>query len=407
MIAILLAGIIPAIFLLRFGSSRRPKGDDPSSLRKWAAFLFLGLSALMAAVLITLLLPGELDSIIVLILLPSLLALAAESIFYWLQAAGALAARQVGRYFTRQTALFLLVLLLLGGIGLRDRSIFVLIPAGGALLAAGWLAWRKMDAWMALTYPLLLALLLAAVWLADTQSDLAFLPGWLSGPGRALAYIAPGLGIVFLFRLLGWAVEGRRRTAAAVLLTLPVLALIAWQTVTGSAWDVATDGLHGVFMMQLAAGVGVGAGILAGWNLPPWRYTLVFGLSLLVVGLVGGAATFGTFGLDGAWGNVPHARTERRAGAVNRAILAYYQREGRYPAALEDLTPAYLLYLPTPFIIPGQGWCYEGGEGYYRLGYVTRDYFSTPASVKVFASVGAPPDEAWPCDAEAAMYPGE
>ena len=39
------------------------------------------------------------------------------------------------------------------------------------------------------------------------------------------------------------------------------------------------------------------------------------------------------------------------------------------------------------------------------FGYVSRDYFSSPAFVKVFAAVGQPPNPAWPCDADAEKFP--
>jgi hypothetical protein len=104
-------------------------------------------------------------------------------------------------------------------------------------------------------------------------------------------------------------------------------------------------------------------------------------------------------------GKCAASRTSRRAEIINQAILRYQQQKGQYPQALSDLIPGTMIYLPTPFIIPHQGWCYQGGPDYYRLGYVSRNYFSTPAAVKIYASVGQPPDPAWPCDAEAEKYP--
>jgi hypothetical protein len=159
-------------------------------------------------------------------------------------------------------------------------------------------------------------------------------------------------------------------------------------------------------MLEISYVFGVAAAIHQSWSLPLKRNAFVFGLALLTLVIIMGANAFGTFGFDGEWGNVPHARTARRAEMINQAILRYYEQQGHYPQALANLTPGYLLYLPTPFIIPHQDWCYQGGPGYYRLGYVYRDYFSTPASVKVFAAAGQPPNPSWSCDAEAAKYPG-
>jgi hypothetical protein len=97
--------------------------------------------------------------------------------------------------------------------------------------------------------------------------------------------------------------------------------------------------------------------------------------------------------------------TEQRAEAVNRAIQRYHKQNGDYPRMLTDLTPRYLVYIPNPLIIPGQTWCYEGGHDYYRLGYVYRQSFSSPTSVRVHAAVGKPPVSAWECEDEAAKYP--
>jgi len=188
-------------------------------------------------------------------------------------------------------------------------------------------------------------------------------------------------------------------------LVLPILILIAWQVATLSAWDVATDGLGAVFMLELALVIGVAAATHQSWNLARQWEPFIFGFAALLLVIIMGASSFGTFGLDGAWGNVPRLRTARRAERINLAILQYRQEQGHYPQELAELTPRYLLYLPTPFIIPHQDWCYQGGRDFYRLGYVYRDYFSSPASVKVFASAGKLPGPAWPCEAEAARYP--
>jgi hypothetical protein len=105
------------------------------------------------------------------------------------------------------------------------------------------------------------------------------------------------------------------------------------------------------------------------------------------------------------WSISPVTVTERRAETVNRAILRYYQKNNGYPETLSELRPWYLPVALGPVIIPGQTWCYEGGQDYYRLGYVYREFFSAPAMVRVHAAVGMPPDPAWRCEDEAAKYP--
>jgi hypothetical protein len=189
-------------------------------------------------------------------------------------------------------------------------------------------------------------------------------------------------------------------------LVIPVLLLMAWHAATASAWDVATDGLGGIFMLQLGFVFGIACAAHESWRLPVKNNTYVFGFVFMILAITVAGNSFGTYGFDGDWGNVPHARTARRAEMINRAIQRYYLQEKQYPQELADLTPAYMVYIPTPFIIPRQGWCYQGGEDYYRLGYVYRDYFSTPASVKIHAAAGIPPDLSWPCDDEAVKYSG-
>jgi hypothetical protein len=93
--------------------------------------------------------------------------------------------------------------------------------------------------------------------------------------------------------------------------------------------------------------------------------------------------------------------TDEHARQVSRAIEVYYAREGRYPQELRQLTPRYVLSVPGPIMILGQDWCYDGGEGYYRLGYVYRDHWSDPRLTGRTISIkGNVPDLPPICDAE-------
>lgn len=79
--------------------------------------------------------------------------------------------------------------------------------------------------------------------------------------------------------------------------------------------------------------------------------------------------------------------TGARAARVVRAIEAYHAREGRYPQNLGQLVPWYALALPGPVVIsPAQPWCYDGGGDSYRLGYVSREHWSSPILVSVTSS---------------------
>jgi hypothetical protein len=95
--------------------------------------------------------------------------------------------------------------------------------------------------------------------------------------------------------------------------------------------------------------------------------------------------------------------TEERAGRVSQAVETYYAREGRYPHDLRQLIPWSILSLPGPVIIYGQDWCYDGGQDYYRLGYVDREHWSDPLlSGQIYKTKGEAPDLPGICDEEIA-----
>ncbi len=81
--------------------------------------------------------------------------------------------------------------------------------------------------------------------------------------------------------------------------------------------------------------------------------------------------------------------TEERAARVSQALERYHASKGRYPASLRQLTPWYARSLPGPVIFYGQAWCYDGGESYYRLGYIYREHWSDPRLIgKIYATKG-------------------
>jgi hypothetical protein len=84
--------------------------------------------------------------------------------------------------------------------------------------------------------------------------------------------------------------------------------------------------------------------------------------------------------------------TEERAGRASQAIETFYDREGHYPQDLRQLIPWYALSLPGPVIMYGQGWCYQGGQDYYRLGYLDREHWSSPILFgRVYSAKGHSP----------------
>jgi hypothetical protein len=85
--------------------------------------------------------------------------------------------------------------------------------------------------------------------------------------------------------------------------------------------------------------------------------------------------------------------TEERAERVTQAIESYYAQEGHYPQNLRQLIPWHTLSLSEPVIIDGQDWCYDGGQDYYRLGYVYREHWSDPRLIgQIYTAKGDLPD---------------
>lgn len=81
--------------------------------------------------------------------------------------------------------------------------------------------------------------------------------------------------------------------------------------------------------------------------------------------------------------------TRERGERITYAIDTYFQREGHYPQSLGQLVPRDLRAVDRPFIVNGQNWCYDAGEGYYRLGYVDREHWSSPCYYeKLVSSAG-------------------
>jgi hypothetical protein len=93
--------------------------------------------------------------------------------------------------------------------------------------------------------------------------------------------------------------------------------------------------------------------------------------------------------------------TAKRVERTVRAIESYYARERSYPETLSQLSPWYVISLPKPMIMHGQDWCYEGGEDFYRLGYIYREHWSNPNLIgRIYKSVGEAPGDANICKEE-------
>ena len=190
-----------------------------------------------------------------------------------------------------------------------------------------------------------------------------------------------------------------KATAVAGVVATFVLAYIALFAQTISpVW-----GGHMVFREELlffTFSGGALAVIGLSWELSGWRKIITVALvTVFVAGLIPAAIIPLHYSAE----EIHLERAER----INQAIMSYYDQNNHYPEELSDLFPRYLWYIPIPVTHMPNRWCYEAGEGYYRLGYA--DKFtpdpSMPFTVVQLAGNEAPPDHRWKCQAEAAAFP--
>jgi hypothetical protein len=203
----------------------------------------------------------------------------------------------------------------------------------------------------------------------DGASGLAGLAGPAGAGVTRQTWILAGLHIALAAGLLAWLAD-----------------TIRW----AALWDQTSDGLNESFLTVEAVLAAIVAGMFLGMRFSGWRRASGLAYAVLVSAVM-------LLASNQEWGAYQPITTARAA-AIQAALERYHARTGQYPAALEGLAPGELLSVPGPVILRGQGWCYQGGPDYYRLGAVYRDSFSSPLSVKVYASVGSPP-VGWDCEA--------
>lgn len=281
------------------------------------------------------------------------------------------------------------------------------ILSGALLLAAVWVLVGTSDALViALSVAsLVLLALFNTAWLVipDLQP-----PPWLRIPFVILLFALPGLVVALAavlisagLRLLprpenvsqpGAATAFRFRAVWRLGLAALLLGYLAYTILWASIWDQTSDGLVGGVVLSMLAGlIAIAAGMLMGVTATGWRRSAGLAFAVLVPLLMFGAFDYG--------GDVSyHAITEARAARIQRAVERFHARDGRYPEELRELVPRDLLRISRPIILQGRGWCYQGGQDYYRLGAFYREYFSSPLSLYIYASAGTPPESGWACE---------
>jgi hypothetical protein len=161
-------------------------------------------------------------------------------------------------------------------------------------------------------------------------------------------------------------------------------------------WDGIDDGIRGLFMIVASVMTAISTGLVMVMTISGWRRWMGLAFAILVTVPLYLTVITG-MGMDGSVSN--YTVTEERAARIQQAIENHHARTGWYPLDLEELIPGEMLRLPLPMIMPGQGWCYQGGSNHYRLGAVYREHWSSPyLSVRVYATAGNVPEGPWECD---------
>jgi hypothetical protein len=283
---------------------------------------------------------------------------------------------------------------------IEKDPLFVLISAITALVWQSW-EWRGKRRWLAYL-ALLLLLLTVGGWMLNPNVMLMNRPKWLYGSiliGNL--FVWPIVAVALVARLVYTSIAGDQpsnwpatviRLVVAVLLLLVIGDLIVTETV----WVKAEDSLSVIPVVVFT--VATAAAMLWAWAARGWRR-----LAALVFALLVTLTASYAFNLASWYALSPPWLTEARAEKIDRAIQRYYERQGHYPSRLANLMPFHLWRIPQPMIFRDQTWCYEGGDDYYRLGYVHQPGFGWPPdsiSIQIHAAKGEPPEPSWPCDEE-------
>jgi hypothetical protein len=293
----------------------------------------------------------------------------------------------------------LLLLVLLGFLWIAERSTFYVVIVSTAILALAW--WIGTHSGLALLTTLSLAI--AGTIILANGGDFLLIgpeyPMWLltairiaAGFGMILAIFLAGAVAYSALRADGAGLDWRGLGGRAALLILLVGACayyVYWEGIWSSAHARAFED-HLPFSQFL---ISLMVGILLALTLRGWRRWAGPAFIAFVT-------TATTLALILGWGVSAFEVTGRRAARIDQALAEFNQENGRYPSNLGELTPDYLLYLAPPVVVDGGGWCYQGGEYDYRLGYVSGSFTYSNAHyfIETFADSGVTPQGGWICD---------
>jgi hypothetical protein len=407
MIHALLWGLLPAVLILWIGSRIRTSKFEDIGVARWLRFLLGVLALLLPILIVATNLNNQTTSFVWMALLPVTCGIVASISLHFFSN------RKVWLDGSNKTVLlFLINILLLVLLGISgDLTMPFHITIGGVFLALVWQMWNWIGRKVLTIWATQIILMCISIWATDTNTSLIESPDWLSVIVQmAVLVLIPIMGITIaasmVYDLLTRS-QSRdwRRVVFISSLIISIFFLIGYQISLASAWDVATDGLGGIFLWMTSSVAAVAIAMVMAWFVPRERKLITLFFAIIVPLSMRYALWMGSHIPDGQWGESPTYITELRAERVAQAIQNYYEDRGSYPQSLNDLFPRNMIHIPRPMMIPGLTWCYESGQDFYRFGYVYRQYFSTPASVVIYAASGTPPDPYWSCDDEAAKYP--
>lgn len=388
---LLLAGV-GMLFGLRAGSEKANKG--------WLWFLLIALMALYLLHLV--LVPWDGYGVTVWLLTPMVVITSSAIMHLW-------TARQMwSRRLFIQLVIYLAALVLLLAIPWwpsHIRGVFPGIFLAAILPVVVWQAgeWRGWPRRVALFGLVLLVISLAGVLLLSPYQKM-FLPSWL----QAIFVVAQGLwvfiGTILAGRVVYSSVKGElafhwSRDRWQIILRLVVLAIILSSIrvlIMRATYNDLTseEQLGAILLAVVAVCSAIIVSIPMSWKLTAWRKMApVVYVFVVLITLVPAARLPGISAQE---------LTSQRAEAVNQAIQSYYEKNNHYPASLAELSPRYLWNIAKPATQWDHNFCYQAGEGFYRLGYVDQ---SNPRifrdfSIVVYAAQGDLPDTTWVCDQE-------
>ncbi|PWB77042.1 MAG: hypothetical protein C3F07_02675 [Anaerolineales bacterium] len=264
--------------------------------------------------------------------------------------------------------------------------------------------------------PLLLVLINVLYLTIFLAFDLGSLPMFTeTAPGQMhlhalgmLAYLTiPGLTIPVMAMLTAGALntssttdEIKKSTWSPILVRLTLfiilLGLLLYVFRWLWLWDGTEDGIRILFIMMVSVIAAISGTLIIILTVSGWSRWAGAIFAMVVIGSIY-FAIFTGFGFGEESTN--YSVTEERALRIQESIEDYRTKNGNYPMELDDLVPGEMWRVPLPMIMPGQGWCYQGGSNYYRLGAVYREHWSSPyLEVRVYASAGNVPQGNWECD---------